>query len=255
MNPRKWILIAATILLAEIFVPVPQIAVADAFCGPFSTTTNGFHLLGCSPMGEDMTSALIHGSIRTAAVAVFARFSAVLLCIIFTIIAWLLPVIPRYIIERTAEAMMSIPSLLLALAAGFLFGHGFLSIISAIGLSEWSANQIWMLGRLDEHSRKGSVKYALQIKASRRHVFLWHLKLYLKTDIQFLFFINLPGSLLTVAALEFLGISDMSTSPGLGYMIAAWKEWVFQYPHTVITPVITVCLLVLWFSKLNKSSA
>jgi ABC-type dipeptide/oligopeptide/nickel transport system permease subunit len=79
----------------------------------------------------------------------------------------------------------------------------------------------------------------------RMHIFRYQFLPYILTDLVFLFFVYLPGSFLTVAALEFLGLSTGSIVPGLGYQIASNKDLIFLYPHVILPPALMIVALVL----------
>ena len=86
-------------------------------------------------------------------------------------------------------------------------------MLFAIGLSEWAFNQRWLLARLRDYKQNN---LWLHLKLWAQGNFFdsnLHILPELKQDLPFLFKVYLPGSILTVATLEFLGISK----GGLGF--------------------------------------
>jgi len=242
------------LLLMTWMVDFPSQNIYDAYCLP-NFNINQFHLLGCSPLGEDMGELLFWGTFQTIAIAVLARIFAIVFSFFGFIIAYQFKL--AAVFSRITEAFITIPSLLIALSLGFLFGSGSISMILAIGISEWSFNQKWLLGRMKEYERFSFIASAKMFGGSRKHILFFHFIPFLKEDLIFLFYIYLPGSILTVASLEFLGLSAIDNITGIGYMIAAYKDMILIYPHIILPPIfiiITVVFLSLTFRKKRKSN-
>lgn len=245
-----YLVIIVLYLILTIAVSEPEQNLSQAHCTPSSS-----EILGCSPHGESMLSLLIHGSLGTLLIAAGGRALAVLFSMGGFILAHTGGRYCYSFIDRVAEAGMAIPSLFLALAFGFIFEPGFFSMILAISASEWAINQKWILARLREYNRRGFIAPAEIAGAGRFHILRTHLFTFLVQDLVFLFFLYLPGSLLTVAALEFLGLSASQAIPGLGYQVAAYKDLIFLYPHIPLPPVIFLIASVFFALHLKKRFA
>lgn len=222
----------------------PQIFPELAYEKPFFHSPLDFSIFGYSPLGEKMYSLMAWGYWQSVAVAILGRSFAVILSFTGLAVAWLGGKSGNFAITRLSESLMTIPSLLLALSLGYLAGEGFHTMILVIAISEWSFNQKWLLGRLNEYKRFPFVTASESIGAGKVHIFNTHFLPSISSDIAFLFFLYLPGSLLTVTALEFLGLSSGSTIPGIGSLIALNKDLIFLYPHIILPPIILVILTV-----------
>lgn len=233
------------LLVVLSFFQTAQIDVSRAYCSPYFNSWADFELLGCSPLGESMTALTGRGIATTLLAALAGRALATLMAFVAAALAQLSGKYIRILMNRLSEAMMTIPSLLLALAFGFIWGSGTMSMILAIAFSEWAYNEKWLLGRLKEYRRHDYVAVALSMGAGPWHIFSEHFKPVLIKDLIFLFFVYLPGSLLTVAALEFLGLSSGGRYPGLGYYVAAYKDMLFIYPHIILAPVVLLVAIVM----------
>ncbi len=241
-----WLLFAAVIILLGLLLPLPSQQIEQAHCLP---SLNNW--LGCSPLGEDVLSLIFFGTFKTALVAISGRLLALLVSSLGFFLAY--TITPMHsLITRLAEAFMAIPSLLLALAFGFFLGAGFFSIVTAVALSEWALNQKWQLGRLNEFKRLTFIQAADSFSASRWHKFKFHLVPFLKADSLVLFFVYFPTTILTVTSLEFLGLSSSDGLPGLGYQVAAYKDFIFLYPNLSLPPMIAVVLLVFASLRVKK---
>jgi len=243
----------------------PEILPHWAYQKPYIKNLFDFSVLGYSPLGESMLSVMAWGYWQTILVAILGRCLALAMCFIGLFIAWTTVWPERFSffsfekqqpgffwISRFSEAFMTIPSLLLALSLGYLIGEGFYTMIIVIGISEWAFNQKWMLGRIKEFERFTFVEVSRAMGANKWHIFNIHLVPFIFSDLIFLFFLYLPGSLLTVTALEFLGLSSGSEIAGLGSLIALNKDLVFFYPHIILPPAILIVITIFIAVKLKN---
>lgn len=237
----------ATLPLMFWLIPPPEIEPALAYMPPWFHTLKDFSLLGHSPLGESVASLLFWGLWQSILIAAGGRLLATLLSLAGGAIAHLGSDKGNFLITRLSEAAMTLPSLLIALSLGFILGEGIEVMIIVIALSEWGINQKWILGRIKEYERFEFIEAARMMGAGRFHILSYQFRPWFFEDLKFLFFLYLPSSLLTVAALEFLGFSGGSQIPGLGYQVASNKDLIFIYPHVILPPVLIIIAAVLFF--------
>jgi len=259
LDPRLfWGVFPFVMVISLLFVPRPVIDIANAYVTPGFDQEGGFSILGFSPLGESVVSLLVWGYWQTLMIAAGGRLLAVLFGGVGLWFAWMAGKPGSFLVTRFSEALMTIPSLLLALSFGFVLGNNFTSMVLVIALSEWAFNQKWLLGRLNEYGRMTYVTAAKTMGADRLMLFHIHYLPLLLSDMKFLFIVYLPGSLLTVAALEFLGFSAGGVIPGLGYQIAFNKELIFLYPHVIVPSLVVIVLTVLhsygWKNIIDRKS-
>jgi ABC-type dipeptide/oligopeptide/nickel transport system permease subunit len=233
---KKVPILVGGILLFFAISPLPvEIRPDIAFEGPSMN-----YLFGTSPLGESILSLLLNGTAGTFLIAVCGRSIALTLSTLGLFLSFLYGK-TLWIFEKVSEAAIAIPSLLLALSFSVLLGQGVLTMLLAIGLSEWAFNQRWLLSRLRDYRQKQFMAASEVMGSGKFLRFRLHILPELKQDLPFLFKVYLPGSILTVATLEFLGISK----GGLGFMVASYRDYIFSYPHVILPPTITVIFLVL----------
>ncbi len=238
-------------------IPAPEVEPARAYTEPYFHSLGDFSILGFSPLGESMISLLFWGFWQSVFIALCGRGLAVLFSFSGVALVHLGGIWAERAVHRFAEAFMTIPSLLLALSLGFVWGEGTVAMILVIAVSEWAFNQKWILGRLKEYGRFTFITVSVAMGAGKAHLLrqLWP---FLRMDLLFLYFVYLPGSLLTVAALEFLGLSMGSRFSGLGFIVASNKDLIFLYPHVVIPPMLLITLAIfaaLWLkNKVSRKS-
>lgn len=211
------------------------------------------HPFGCSPLGEDMLSLVLAGTGETFFTALSGRILAMLLSFFSLVVAYFSGKAGMHLLARISEALITIPSLLFALAGASVLGSGLLSLIAAIALSEWAISTRWLLGRLQEYERREFVMAGKIMGAGRAHVFKMHFLPFIFADFLLLFAVFFPSSLMTVAVLEFLGFSGGIERPGLGYLTALTKDYIFFRPLLTLAPVIAMVSLVWWAFAVKKT--
>ncbi|RME88089.1 MAG: ABC transporter permease subunit [Candidatus Hydrogenedentota bacterium] len=246
---QKLILSLLFFMLIGFLLPTPEIHVDKAYC-----SISWQDWLGCSPLGENMLLMVIKGTWITLVSAFLSRLLSVFLSFLGLAFAHFTSVFGNISEKAIVESFMSIPSLLLAMALGFSFGSGLFSIVLAIGISEWAFNQRWLLTRLQEYYALPYYQFAQDAGASKFHLFSWHIVPELNKDLIFLFFVHFPGTVLTVAALEFLGLRTSTEILGLGYMVSAYKDYIFLVPHLAIVPIISITLLLITVIPLKRKT-
>ncbi|MDH5717706.1 MAG: ABC transporter permease subunit [Spirochaetia bacterium] len=237
------ILILSLVLFIFIMLPKPFHELEAAYCNSDFSFKN-FRPFGCSPLGEDLLSLTFFGAFQTLLTASGGRFLASFLALIGFALAHLGGKAAFGFISRLSEAFMTIPALMLALSFGFFMGAGYVSMILAIGISEWSFSQKWLLGRMKEYNRFNFIEASIAAGGTKSHLLKVHFAPFLIKDIVFLFFIYFPTSLLSTAALEFLGLSTGDKIPGLGYQAAAYKDLIMLYPNVTLPSMAALILIV-----------
>ena len=248
MKKIKLILTLLTFTLMFFFIDFPIFNLTLSNKKPL---LNFYGIMGYSPSGESMLSLVFWGCWQTLLIAILARIFAITFTMIGTFLSFQHDIFKK-IITILSEAFITLPSILIAVALGFSLGSGNLAIVLAIGTSEWAMNQKWHLSRLTEYQSFDFIRYSKLLNASHFFIFKNHLTPYLKRDTVMLFFLYMPGSILTVAALEFLGLSSYSGVNGLGFQIAAYKDFIFVTPHVIVFPLLVLVGIVFLLSLLKQ---
>jgi len=214
------------------------------------------HPLGCSPLGEDVLWMLLVGTGSTIFISLTARLLSSFLSLFSLYAAWLGGPAGEGLLNRASEAMITIPSLLLAMAFAFSGASGsgsrIVSMVLAVAVSEWAMTTRWLSGRIREYSRGDYVTASVLMGAGRRHLFMYQFMPFLTKDLYLLFVLFLPSSVMTVAILEFLGFSSGIEKPGLGTMVALYQDSVFFRPLLSLAPAFVIVVLVWISSRLRK---
>lgn len=227
----------------------PEIVLADGYCKPQLGIE---FMLGCSPLGQKMLSLITWGATQTIIAAVAGLVLSFLMALVGLALAVLTGQTGFFFLENTSRALLSVPSIFLAVTLGVALGSGMSALIIAIGVSEWAYIQQWLMGRYTDMNHSQFATAARIMGASEFYIFRKHLLLQFIDSLKSIFIINLPLAVLAVASLEFLGVSAGSDYPSLGYQISAWKDYLFLFPHIALSPIVMLLMLLLIFAKIRS---
>lgn len=127
--------LAAAALLADVLAPEPAIVLN----GPFPAPPGPDHWLGTDSAGRDVLARLIHGARVALGVGCAAALLQVVIGLLLGVAAGYLGGPVDFAVTRAAEALLSIPLLLLLLAVqGVLEQTTLASTVAVIGLTRWA---------------------------------------------------------------------------------------------------------------------
>lgn len=248
---RRTFLIFAFLIMAWLGIQSgkPEIVLAEGYCNP---RVGVQYILGCSPLGQKMISLITWGAAGTIFAAVAGLVLSFLMSLVGLALAVLIGPTGFFLLDNTSRALLSVPSIFLAVTLGVALGSGITALIIAIGVSEWAYIQQWLMGRYTDMNNSQFATAARIMGASEFYIFRKHLLLQFIDSLKSIFVINLPLAVLAVASLEFLGVSAGSDYPSLGYQISAWKDYLFLFPHIALSPIAMLLVILLIFARIRS---
>jgi peptide/nickel transport system permease protein len=238
------ILVAAGLLLVAIFAnvlsPTDPLAgsLRDRLVPPF---TERAHPLGTDPLGRDTVSRLMYG----ARISLLVGFSAVA---IGMIVGSLLGLIAGFfggwtdaVLMRVADAQLSLPSFILALAIMAMLGAGLFNVILALSIGSWVRYARVVRSMVLPLRETDYVLAAHTIGCAPRRVMLRHVLPNVVTPVIILATLGLGSTIIAESSLSFLGLGVDPESPSWGSMLAEGRAyldsswWVAAFPGIAIT--------------------
>ena len=248
-------LICAIILLMAVFAPLVQ-RYSPTKVDPYAPALapSAQHWLGTDEFGRDMYSRMVHGARISLYVAFFSIFLG-------TSGGYLLGLVSGYVggrvdlvLQRFIDAMLSFPSLLLALAMVSVFTPGVDKVIFAISIT--FVPRAARIGRGVAMSVKENVYIdaARVIGASPTRVLLRHVLPNSMAPYLILASVGLGAAILVEASLSYLGLGVPPPDPSWGRMLSGYAQTrMLAAPWMVIIPGSAIMLLVLGFNLLGDS--
>ncbi len=208
-------------------------------------------LLGTDPLGRDILSRLLYGTRLSLLIGLISVSLSMSLGIALGLVAGYFQGLISTIIMRTMDVMLSLPSLLLAIAVVAILGPGLINAMYAIAIT-----LLPHYVRLTRASAMAEV--GKEYVASSRIAGAGTLRL--------MFIVILPNcmaplivqatlgfsnAILDAAALGFLGLGAQPPTPEWGSMLADALEFIQRAPWVVTLPGLAILITVLAFNLLG----
>ena len=214
---------------------------------------SALHLLGTDDLGRDVFSRMVHGAAATLYASALAVGIAIVLGLPVGLLAGFLGGWVDDAISRFIDALLSFPSIVLAIAVTGALGIGLTNGMIAVGIV--FSPQLARLVR----ARALVVRQELYVDASRcfgastarilwRHV--------LPNTVQPVIVqvtLLLAAALLAEASLSFLGLGIQPPNPSWGSMLARAYQNMELAPEQMVAPGLAILLTALAFNTLGES--
>ena len=237
-------------LTAPLIAPYPVTAqdVDNTLAGPSAQ-----HWLGTDDLGRDVFSRMVHGAAATLYASALAVGIAVLLGLPVGLLAGYLGGWVDDAISRLIDALLSFPSIVLAIAVTGALGIGLSNGMIAVGIV--FAPQLARLVR----ARALVVRQELYVDASRcfgggTARILWrHVLPNTVQPVIVQITLLLAAALLAEASLSFLGLGIQPPNPSWGSMLARAYQNMELAPAQMYAPGLAILLTALAFNTLGES--
>ncbi|MEM8663827.1 MAG: ABC transporter permease [Pseudomonadota bacterium] len=233
-------LILALIVVGTFWQPIDphRVDLGDRFAPPSPA-----HWLGTDHLGRDVASRLMAGagpSLVAIAIGLAATLGA-------GIAAGLVIVfgggIARFAVQRLAEAVLAVPTLIVALVLGALMGAGPVTAGLALALTAWAPYAITTAALAERVMAEPYWRATLAIGAPIPMAARRHLLPALAGPIRALAGADAGRAVLLVAALGFLGLSADTGRPDWGAMIHEYRLHALMRPLLLIAPIAAIAVL------------
>jgi cationic peptide transport system permease protein len=240
-------LFAIIAILGNVLAPYdPLLQNTDTIMIPPSWDPAGTvrYILGTDSLGRDLFSRLIHGSQVTFGTSVMLVLIAMLVGVAIGVLAGMSDGVRASTINHLLDALMVIPTLLLAIIIVAILGTGLVNSMWAISLA--------LIPHFVHHTRNSvrelmAKEFIIAAKldgASKAHIFVYSL---LPNMIEMLVVqgtIALSVAILDITALGFLNLGAQGSTIELGALLADSLNVVYLAPWTIALPGLTIFLMV-----------
>jgi peptide/nickel transport system permease protein len=242
------VIIIILTLFAHVISPYDPNAInlSNINLGPCSA-----HWLGTDYLGRDILSRILAGasvslSISACVVTISLLFGVTIGCAIGYYGGILDDTISRVI-----DIFMAFPSMIFALAIMGAFGPSVINLIIALVMVQWTAYARVIRGQVLSIKEKEFIASVRTIGASDIQIFIRHILPNSIAPVIVMATIDIGHVILSIAALNFLGIGLPANIPEWGGMISSGKEFFTTAPFIIIFPGLAITLVVIIFSILG----
>ncbi len=209
------------------------------------------HWLGTDQYGRDILSRLIYGTRISLSVGVVAVGLALLLGGILGAAAGYYGKRVDNMIMRCMDIMLSIPSVLLALAIVATFGTSLLNLMIATGVSTIPGYARLIRAEILSNKDQEYVEAARAVGAGDFEIITKHILPNCMAPILVQATFGVATAILTVAGLSFVGLGLQPPIPEWGSMLSEARSYIRDYAYMLISPAAAIALTVFCLNALG----
>ncbi|MEM4462642.1 MAG: ABC transporter permease [Fervidicoccaceae archaeon] len=211
------------------------------------------HIFGTDELGRDLFTRTFYGVRTSILISFLGAGIGAALGTLLGLMAGYLGGIVDYSLMRLSDALLSIPSILIAIALVAILGPGTTNIIIAIAFGLVPAYMRLTRGIVVQVKNLEYVIAAKLLGLSSTRIMFRHIL----PNISYLtvsqFTLDLGGAILMAAGLGFLGLGVQPPQPELGTIIGTAKNYLGVAPYLILFPGLVLLLLSLGFNLLGNT--
>lgn len=199
------------------------------------------HLLGTDNLGRDILSRIIHGTTISLLVGVFSVVVAGALGMVAGLYAGYYGGWTDTILMRLVDAFLSIPNILFVLVILAVFDPGIMTLIFAIGATNWVIYARLIRGEVLSVKEREYVKAARSIGTKNFTIMRKHILPNVFSTFIVVSTLSVATTIILEASLSFLGMGVSPPDISWGYMLADGRDylatnwWLATFPGLAIT--------------------
>jgi peptide/nickel transport system permease protein len=243
------LIVAVGYVLAAIFAP--YVAPFDPVKQDFNVmmqSPSAMHLMGTDSYGQDILSRVIFGARYALIIGIFSVLIGAVGGLIIGLAAGLSGGWSEWALMRLIDAILALPSLVLAVAFIAILGQGVDKVVIAVGLS--------MIGPFARTVRSDVMQVRIQLFIEAAQLMsISYLRVVLRHVLPNVIFplavqvtIRVSEAILVSSSLSFLGIGVTPPTPDWGLMIAEGRDFVSFAPWMSAMPGFALALLLIALS-------
>ena len=256
-NPLATMGVLLVMLFAVFAIFAPWIAPQDPANIDLATRLSRpsfSHWLGTDELGRDLLSRIIVGARISMLVGSCVVAASLLLGLMVGCVAgYYGGRVDRFFNVVVMNAFLSFPGILLAIAFVAFLGPGLWNLIFALSLGGWVGYARLVRAQVLATREKEFVEAARALGASDWRVITRHILPNMIQPVIVQAAIGMAGAVLAEATMSFLGLGVPPPVPSWGSMLNDGRAHLFDAPHVVIFPAITVMLAVLSFNFIGDA--
>ena len=156
--------------------------------------------------------------------------------------------VDRFVNVVLMNAFLSFPGILLAIAFVAFRGPGIFNLVLALSLGGWVGYARLVRGQVLATREKEFVEAARALGASDLRIIVRHILPNIIQPVIVQSAIGMAGAILAEATMSFLGLGVPPPTASWGTMLNDGRAHLFDAPHLVLFPALTVMLAVLSFN-------
>ena len=246
--------LAIVAALAVIALLAPWLAphdptLVDAAVGFASPSAS--HWLGTDNLGRDVLSRLVYGARWSLGIVVVATLLIMSAGVAVGVAAGYVGGWLDDVLMRLVDTLLSVPSLLLALAIVGTLGPGIGSLMLGLASIWWVGYARVVRGVVLALRERGFVDAARALGATDRRIIVCHILPSILPTVAVLASLEMGELVLAISGLSFLGLGAQPPTPEWGAMLSDGRTFFFTAPQLMLYPGLVISVAVLGFNLLG----
>jgi peptide/nickel transport system permease protein len=239
--------IVALVVIMALFAPVisPYDPIEDADLMVSEEPPSAEYWFGTDEQGRDLLSRVIYGSRVSLAVGLFTQLINSMIGILMGLMAGYFGRWVDDLIMGVTNVLLSIPTIVFALAVMALLGPGLINVFIALGVTNWSYTCRITRSQVLTARNLNYVKAAEALGYGKMRIMFRQILPNILGPILVISTLGIAAAILLEAALSFLGLGVQPPIPSWGSMLAGAREKLFTAPWISIFPGIAIFVTVL----------
>lgn len=248
--------VGAVIIVFLVFVAffAPYLAPHDPLkqnLGKRLLAPNGEYPFGTDELGRCIFSRVLYGTRISLEIGVVVVVITALVGTILGGVSGYCGGIVDEIIMRAVDIVLAFPSIILALVIAGLLGPGLFNVILALAVTHWPAYTRLVRGMTLSVKEKEFVEAARALRASSFYILRRHILPNCINPVIVLATLGIAHTIISAAALSFLGLGIQPPTPEWGSMLKAGIPYLRSAPFLTFFPGIMIMITVLAFNFLG----
>jgi len=230
-------------LFAPLIAPYDPVYDADLMVAEEPPSTS--YIFGTDDQGRDIFSRVVYGARISLSVGLISQLMNSIIGITLGLIAGYFGKWVDDLIMGLTNIMLSIPSIIFALAIMALLGPGLINVFIALGFTNWSYTCRITRSQALYTKNLNYVNASRALSYSEVNIMFTQILPNIVGPILVIATLGISGAILIEASLSFLGLGTQPPTPSWGGMLATAREQLFTAPWISIFPGMFIFLTVL----------
>jgi len=210
--------------------------------------SSGAHPLGTDHLGRDLLARLLYGGRLSLFIGFLAVAVGLAIGVPLGAISGFQGGRTDLVIQRVTDVLLSFPGILLALSLVAILGVGLGNVIISVGISAVPSFVRLVRGSVLAIREQLYVEAAQALGQRRALVVFRHVLPNAMAPVIVQATLSLGFSILTAAALGFLGLGVQAPTAEWGTMLGEGRQYIFRAPRLTTLPGLAIFLAVLGFN-------
>jgi len=209
------------------------------------------HLLGTDSLGRDVLARILEGTRTSLVISLAAVTLGMVAGVVIGLVAGYFRGWVDAAFMRLADAVLSIPNVLLALTVIAMIGGGVRNLVFVIAFSQWMAFARNTRAEALLHREMLYTAAARSIGARHGRIILRHVLPHTIPSTIVLATLSVSTAILVEAGLSFLGIGVQPPAAALGGMLSEGRQYITTASWLAVFPGLAIFLLVFGINALG----